>query len=114
LKATKAQYSAGMPDVTAMEVDDEMSLSKALKEAVQFPTLMAVDVPHEEQPALPSSVPRAYQEEILREAMKKNVIAVLPTGAGKTLIGALLIKKMVEKLALECQDKKVSTKYDCR
>lgn len=37
-------------------------------------------------------VPRQYQEEIFLKAQQRNVIAVLDTGSGKTLISALLIK----------------------
>lgn len=37
-------------------------------------------------------VPREYQKEIFLKAQQKNVIAVLDTGSGKTLISALLIK----------------------
>ncbi|KAG8902461.1 Dicer-like protein 1 [Tulasnella sp. 403] len=39
-----------------------------------------------------SLIPRAYQSEILLKGMRENVIAVLPTGSGKTLISALLIR----------------------
>jgi endoribonuclease Dicer len=37
-------------------------------------------------------IPRQYQQEIFLKAQQKNVIAVLDTGSGKTLISALLIK----------------------
>ena len=37
-------------------------------------------------------IPRQYQEEIFLKAQQKNVIAVLDTGSGKTLICAMLIK----------------------
>jgi endoribonuclease Dicer len=36
--------------------------------------------------------PRQYQEEIFFKAQQRNVIAVLDTGSGKTLISVLLIK----------------------
>ena len=42
-------------------------------------------------------VPREYQKEIFSKAQEKNVIAVLDTGSGKTLISALLIKWISEK-----------------
>jgi len=96
-----------MPDVTAMDVDDGSMLSLAIKLAKNEPALMDVDETHEGQPGLPATVPRAYQQEILEEAYKRNVIAVLPTGVGKTLIGALLIKRMVEEMA-QANAKKVS------
>ena len=37
-------------------------------------------------------IPREYQKEIFLKAQQKNVIAVLDTGSGKTLISAMLIK----------------------
>ncbi|KAF8274257.1 hypothetical protein EI94DRAFT_1794472 [Lactarius quietus] len=37
-------------------------------------------------------IPRRYQEEIFLKAQQRNVIAVLDTGSGKTLICAMLIK----------------------
>jgi hypothetical protein len=37
-------------------------------------------------------IPRRYQEEIFLKAKQRNVIAVLDTGSGKTLICAMLIK----------------------
>jgi endoribonuclease Dicer len=37
-------------------------------------------------------VPRQYQQEIFLKAQQRNVIAVLDTGSGKTLISVLLIK----------------------
>ncbi|KAI0303519.1 hypothetical protein B0F90DRAFT_1896870 [Multifurca ochricompacta] len=40
-------------------------------------------------------VPRQYQEEIFLKSQQGNVIAVLDTGTGKTLISALLIKWVV-------------------
>ncbi|KAI9249991.1 dicer-2 protein [Sporodiniella umbellata] len=39
--------------------------------------------------------PREYQYELYQKALKENVITVLDTGTGKTLISVLLIKQMV-------------------
>ncbi|CAO3657285.1 unnamed protein product [Mucor hiemalis] len=39
--------------------------------------------------------PREYQYELFQKAVKENVIAVLDTGSGKTLISIMLIKHMV-------------------
>lgn len=49
------------------------------------------------KPAEPMN-PREYQYEILKKAVSENIIAVLDTGAGKTLISVMLIKhmKMIE------------------
>ncbi|KAI0396321.1 hypothetical protein F5Y17DRAFT_456050 [Xylariaceae sp. FL0594] len=43
------------------------------------------------------SSPREYQTELFERAKKKNIIAVLDTGTGKTLIAALLLRYTVEK-----------------
>lgn len=40
--------------------------------------------------------PRAYQLELFERAKKENVIAVLDTGSGKTLIACLLLRYMME------------------
>jgi ERCC4-related helicase len=42
--------------------------------------------------------PRKYQLEILEEAKKRNTIAYLETGTGKTLISVLLIKALSAEL----------------
>eukprot|EP00171_Calliarthron_tuberculosum_P009646 IDg9646t1 len=41
--------------------------------------------------------PRGYQSEILDQARKENVIAFLETGAGKTLVSALLVQEILSK-----------------
>ncbi|KAI0009988.1 hypothetical protein F4779DRAFT_579491 [Xylariaceae sp. FL0662B] len=43
------------------------------------------------------SSPREYQTELFERAKTKNVIAVLDTGTGKTLIAALLLRHTIEK-----------------
>jgi endoribonuclease Dicer len=40
--------------------------------------------------------PREYQIELFERAKQKNIIAVLDTGAGKTLIAALLLRHILE------------------
>ncbi|ORY62880.1 RNase3 domain-containing protein [Pseudomassariella vexata] len=40
--------------------------------------------------------PREYQVELLERAKEKNIIAVLATGSGKTLIAAMLIRHIIE------------------
>ncbi|PXF48751.1 Endoribonuclease Dicer-like [Gracilariopsis chorda] len=42
--------------------------------------------------------PRRYQLEILRRAQESNVIALLETGSGKTLIAALLVREVLRSL----------------
>ncbi|KAK1674807.1 RNase3 domain-containing protein [Colletotrichum godetiae] len=41
--------------------------------------------------------PREYQIELFEKAKQKNIIAVLDTGTGKTLIAALLLRHILEK-----------------
>lgn len=41
--------------------------------------------------------PREYQIELFERAKQKNIIAVLDTGTGKTLIAALLLRHILEK-----------------
>ena len=38
--------------------------------------------------------PREYQLDIVRRALKDNVIACLPTGSGKTFVAILLMKEL--------------------
>lgn len=40
--------------------------------------------------------PRAYQIELFERAKDRNIIAVLDTGSGKTLIAVLLLKHMLQ------------------
>ncbi|RYP40530.1 hypothetical protein DL767_001659 [Monosporascus sp. MG133] len=47
--------------------------------------------------------PREYQVELFEKAKEKNIIAVLDTGTGKTLIAALLLRHTIEQ---ELEDRK--------
>ncbi|KAI5925287.1 RNase3 domain-containing protein [Camillea tinctor] len=47
--------------------------------------------------------PREYQVELFERAKQKNIIAVLDTGTGKTLIAALLLRHIIEQ---ELEDRK--------
>ena len=40
--------------------------------------------------------PRDYQIECFVEALQQDVVGVLPTGAGKTLIASMLLRRMKE------------------
>lgn len=58
-------------------------------------------------------VPRAYQLELFERACKRNVIAVLDTGAGKTLVAIMLLREMyareqIIRKAREMHGRKVS------
>ncbi|KFH73137.1 hypothetical protein MVEG_00358 [Podila verticillata NRRL 6337] len=54
-----------------------------------------VDTPKaQEEPEL---IPRSYQIEIYEKALNENLIAVMDTGSGKTLVAAMLIKEMIRR-----------------
>eukprot|EP00899_Mesostigma_viride_P028651 jgi/Mesvir1/8971/Mv14194-RA.1 len=38
--------------------------------------------------------PRGYQIELLLQALQRNMVIFLPTGAGKTLVATMLVKRM--------------------
>lgn len=42
--------------------------------------------------------PRAYQDQLLEVVMAKNTIIYLPTGAGKTYIALMAMKRMASDL----------------
>ncbi|KAI0508772.1 hypothetical protein F5B22DRAFT_383299 [Xylaria bambusicola] len=54
------------------------------------------------------SSPREYQTELFERAKRKNIIAVLDTGTGKTLIAALLLRHIVEQ---ELEDRRAGNDH---
>eukprot|EP00854_Cymbomonas_tetramitiformis_P013179 gene13179-15569_t len=58
-------------------------------EMLDVPTVRAPESEH---------APRAYQLDIVDEAKRANVIALLPTGAGKTFVATLVIKAKADLL----------------
>ncbi|KAI0132078.1 hypothetical protein BJ170DRAFT_612321 [Xylariales sp. AK1849] len=51
------------------------------------------------------SSPREYQVELFERAKEKNIIAVLPTGTGKTLVAALLLRHVIEQELMDRNNK---------
>jgi endoribonuclease Dicer len=45
----------------------------------------------------PHLIPRQYQRELLFKAVDGNVIAVMDTGSGKTLVAVMLIQEMLRR-----------------
>ena len=43
-----------------------------------------------------SASPRQYQYELFEESIKRNTIAVLETGSGKTMIAIMVMKHLIE------------------
>lgn len=76
----------------------------------------SLDVPENTTDEEPNNVvekkaldPREYQLELFEKAKKENIIAVLDTGSGKTLIAVMLLKEMerIEKCERETRKKVV-------
>ena len=55
--------------------------------------------------------PRDYQIELYRKALDNNIIAVMDTGSGKTLVAVMLIKEMMEQ---ELQAQRSSAEVSCQ
>lgn len=80
---------------SAPDSADELDLLPSPLSASARPAVMldcAFDTPAERL------IPRGYQLELFRRACCQNIVALLETGAGKTLVSALLIKKTLEDL----------------
>ncbi|KAI8901112.1 hypothetical protein BC833DRAFT_183137 [Globomyces pollinis-pini] len=72
--------------------------SRIIKQSSFMTEIRTTGTPIEDssEPVIPVEMetPRPYQAEIFRKAKESNVIAVLDTGTGKTLISLLLLKHM--------------------
>lgn len=76
---------AGQLEIEDKEkMDMEFDLDEDLEEEIEKANLQAAIL-----------TPREYQYELYQKALVENVIVVLDTGAGKTLISIMLIKQMV-------------------
>lgn len=50
---------------------------------------------------MPSLCARRYQQEVFERALRQNVIAVLETGTGKTLIAIMLLQHYAQEAAVK-------------
>ncbi|KAF9207251.1 Dicer-like protein 1 [Haplosporangium sp. Z 27] len=48
-----------------------------------------------QKPKIQYLIPRDYQEEMYRKALETNIISVMDTGSGKTLVAVMLIREML-------------------
>jgi len=103
------EYGNATPDTLAMPMEfiiDEESLDVPENTADEEPKNVV------EKKALD---PREYQIELFEKAKKENIIAVLDTGSGKTLIAVMLLKEMeiIEKFERETRKKvvKIAGRY---
>ncbi|KAI1304584.1 Dicer-like protein 1 [Mortierella claussenii] len=103
---SKAEVSAGTSpskglsstsgDILSLVDSDQQELTASLRMPARLvSTTTEVVVP--EVPVDPYLVPRTYQIELFRKALRKNIIAVMDTGSGKTLVAVMLIKAMIER-----------------
>ncbi|KAI9801798.1 MAG: hypothetical protein M1825_003171 [Sarcosagium campestre] len=70
------------PKLTKSAVDDEVQSAKYLM--------------GQQESAVIISSPREYQLELFERAKERNIIAVLDTGSGKTLIAVLLLRHIID------------------
>ena len=94
-----AEETAETPETTEPITAADSSLEQTDDAVV--PAATATEIDGEEDGRLK---PRAYQRKLFDRAIHQNVIAVLDTGSGKTLISVMLIKHMA---ALKRQRQKV-------
>lgn len=93
-KYVDLEFQDAKPDKKAKTADQFLFEEKHGLEDDTNESLDDVDKAPEGQKMLE---PRAYQYELYQKATQENVIAVLDTGSGKTLIAVMLIKDMVNK-----------------
>ncbi|KAK7537797.1 dicer-like protein 1 [Phyllosticta citricarpa] len=92
-KAQNAAFSSWVTQKAELVTQNEVkeALQSTNDEALSVRNMLA------KQETSVISSPREYQMELFERAKEDNVIAVLDTGSGKTLIAVLLLKHMLEK-----------------
>ncbi|KAF6815456.1 RNase3 domain protein [Colletotrichum sojae] len=97
----KQEHSALLRSLVNSEALKSSTVSKVLDDLSIIDLIKDNDKKHGKKDI---NRPREYQYELFERAKKKNIIAVLDTGSGKTLIAALLLRHILEK---ELEDREV-------
>lgn len=103
-KAQNSKFSAWLSQRVAKITNEEVQavVENANEENLSIRSLMA-----KQESNIIITDPREYQLELFEKAKKQNIIAVLDTGSGKTLIAVLLLKHMIDK---ELEDRALGKK----
>jgi DNA replication protein DnaC len=92
LKYLDPEFLEAVPDEHAIDMD---LIALKFKEKLNLSLdENDTEVKHLSAQDRPTAMPREYQFELFQKAVKENTIAVLGTGAGKTLISVMLMKHM--------------------
>ncbi|KAI9264913.1 hypothetical protein BDA99DRAFT_536411 [Phascolomyces articulosus] len=90
------EFLDALPDKTSKDADQALEQDRYnLEDPAEQPELL--DDFNEQPMETQMLAPRDYQYELFQKAVEENVLAVLDTGSGKTLIAVMLIKYMAAK-----------------
>ncbi|KAI8818373.1 uncharacterized protein EV422DRAFT_183138 [Fimicolochytrium jonesii] len=79
-----------------LKPSDNVNVDAVLRQrAPREPATATYKVPQRDFTNTPVEEPRPYQRDLLELAKQENIIAVMDTGTGKTLIAGLLMKHMI-------------------
>jgi hypothetical protein len=90
-KYIDAEFLDTTPDALTLTME-QMEMER--KEKVDMFDIDDTPAPSDKEREAMKLNPREYQFELYQRALKNNIIAVLHTGSGKTLIAVMLIKQM--------------------